>query len=396
MTEQSVPESDAAGAEDLAPVASPTYVQLTQTRVPLRRAAEALTTPDDLGRYPIIVVIRQGGRFQVEIILAAVAVAAVAIALPLGPILTVGGLIAAVALVIGGSSRAVLVPIPEGTKGIMTQAGRLFRVADAGVQRVPPTVLVSHVVSTRDVPFSAVARSVATADDVRVDVQLLVTFRIDDPAKFVFQTTAPDFDAVCQGASQTAIRLAARGVESDSVLDFAARESDELRASIGEQLATYGVEVTRVLIVRVDPPADFLAIRESRRLAVLQTAEQKERYGLDSRIQSDRQTLAKEEARARLARELEEAELEAKVKQREEELEAEREAFRLARLQERLAAYPAAAQWDWASEKLEVARALAGNSRAMIQLGGNEDLADVIVKRAVLDGTADPAVGDDA
>jgi regulator of protease activity HflC (stomatin/prohibitin superfamily) len=385
MTEQSVAEPSGTGADELAPVVTPTYVQLTQVRVPLRRAAEALTTPDELGRYPIVVVIKQGGRFSVEVLLAAAAVAAVAVALPVGPILTIAGLVAAVAMLIGGSSRAVLVPIPEGTKGILTQAGRLFRVADAGVQRVPPTVLVSHVVSTRDVPFSAVARSVATADDVRVDIQLLVTFRIDDPAKFVFQTTAPDFDAVCQGASQTAIRLAARGVESDKVLDLASKESDELRASIGEPLAAYGITVTRVLIVRVDPPADFLAIRESRRLAVLQTAEQKERYGLDSRIQSDRQALAKEEARARLARELEETELVAQVKRREEELEAEREAFRLARLQERLAAYPAAAQWDWASEKLEVARALAGNSRAMIQLGGNEDLADVIVKRAVLD-----------
>ena len=388
MTEPYAAEPSGTEAEEATPVAAPTYVQLTQARVPLRRAAEALSTPDELGRYPIVVVVKQGGRFQLELLLVAGAAAAAVVLLPLGPILTIGGLVAALALLVGGSSRAVLVPIPEGTKGILTQAGRVLRVADAGIQRVPPTVLVSHVVSTRDVPFSAVARSVATADDVRVDIQLLVTFRIEDPARFVFETTAPDFDAVCQGASQTAIRLAVRGIESDRILDLAAKGSDELRASIGEPLAAYGIDVTRVLIVRIDPPADFLAIRESRRLAVLQTAEQKERYGLDSRIQSDRQALAKEEARARLARALEETELEAQVKRREAELEAERESFRLARLQERLAAYPAAARWDWASEKLEVARALAGNSRAMIQLGGNDDLADVIVKRAVLDETS--------
>src|SRR5512135_2354835 len=130
MTEPYVAEPSGAEAEEPIPAAAPTYVQLTQVRVPLRRAAEALTTPDELGRYPIVVVIRQGGRFSVEV------------------------LVAAVALLIGASSRAVLVPIPEGTKGILTQAGRVFRVADAGIQRVPPTVLVSHVVSTRDVPFS--------------------------------------------------------------------------------------------------------------------------------------------------------------------------------------------------------------------------------------------------
>src|SRR5512135_1292433 len=154
MTEPYVAEPSGAEAEEPIPAAAPTYVQLTQVRVPLRRAAEALTSPDELGRYPIVVVIKQGGRFSVEVLLAAAAVAVGAVLLPLGPVLTAAGLVAAVALLIGASSRAVLVPIPEGTKGILTQAGRVFRVADAGIQRVPPTVLVSHVVSTRDVPFS--------------------------------------------------------------------------------------------------------------------------------------------------------------------------------------------------------------------------------------------------
>ncbi len=372
--------------------APPAYVQLTQARVSLRRAAEALATPDEQGRYPILVLIKQGGRFQVELLLVAAVVAAAAVALPVGPILTVVGLVAAVALLIGGSSRALLVPIPEGTKGILTQAGKTYRVASPGVQRVPPTVLVSHVVATREVPFSAVARAVATSDDVRVDVQLLVTFRIEEPAKFVYQTTAPDFDAVCQGASQTAIRLAVRGIASDAVLDFADKDSDDLRASIGDQLAAYGVLVTQVLIVRIDPPPDFLAIREARRLAILQVAEQEQRFGLERRIQMDREALVREESQARLGRALEEVELEARIKQRAEELEGEREAYRLARLEERLAAYPSAAQWDWASEKLDVAKALAKNSRAMIQLAGAGDVADVILQRALLDDGADKAV----
>jgi len=107
-------------------------------------AAEAFATADDAGRYPIIVLVRSGGRFQMQALLIAGAVAAAAVALPLGPVLTIAGLVLAVVLLVAGSARAVLVPVPEGTQAIMVQAGRYFKTAGPGVQRVPPTVMVTH------------------------------------------------------------------------------------------------------------------------------------------------------------------------------------------------------------------------------------------------------------
>jgi hypothetical protein len=142
--------------------------------------------------------------------------------------------------------------------------------------------------------------------------------------------------------------------------------------------------------VRVEPPRDFLASREARRLAVLRTSEQEEQAGLGRRMQADRDALARQEAQARFEREQEKAELAAAVRRREIELEAETEALRLARLQERLAAYPEAARWDWAGERLKVARRLAGNSRAIIQLGGAGDIADALVAGASTEGERSP------
>jgi len=64
------------GYEQEAPVVtSPSYVQLTQQRVRLGRAAEAFATPDEAGRYPIVVLVKSGGRFQVQVLLVAGAVA---------------------------------------------------------------------------------------------------------------------------------------------------------------------------------------------------------------------------------------------------------------------------------------------------------------------------------
>jgi regulator of protease activity HflC (stomatin/prohibitin superfamily) len=371
-------------AVDEALVAAPSYVQLTQQRVRLRRAAEVFATPDDAGRYPIVVLVKQGGRFQVEVILVAAAVAAAAVLLPLGPILTVVGLVVAVALFFAGSARAVLTPVPEGTQAVLAERGRFLRVAGPGVQRVPPTVTVTHLVTTREIPFGSLVRAIPTADDVRVDIEVLFTFRIEDPGKFVYNTTAPDFDAVCLGSAQATVREIARSVKSDTILDMVGRESETVREALTSAMEHYGVRVTRVLVVRVDPPGDFLATREARRLAIIRTTQQEEQSGLDRRVQSDRDALARQEAQARFEREKEQAELAAAIRRRQIELEADTEALRLEKLQERLAAYPEAARWDWAGERLKVARKLAGNSRAMIQLGGSGDVADAIMARALM------------
>jgi regulator of protease activity HflC (stomatin/prohibitin superfamily) len=375
---------------DEALVVAPSYVQLTQQRVGLGRAAEVFATPDAAGRYPIVVLLRQGGRFQLQVLLVAAIVAAVAVALPVGPILAVAGLVAAVLIALAGSSRAVLLPVPEGTQAVLAKRGKFFRVVGPGVQRVSPTAVITHLVTTREIPYSSVVRAAPTADDVRVDVEVLFTFRIQEPGKFVYNTTAPDFDAVCLGAAQAIIREIVREIPSETVLDMVGGESEVIRASLSTALGSYGVEISRVLVVRVEPPRDFLASREARRLAVLRTSEQEEQAGLGRRIQADRDALARQEAQARFGREQEKAELAAAVRRREIELEAETEALRLEKLQERLAAYPEAARWDWAGERLKVARRLAGNSRAIIQLGGAGDIADALVAGASTDSERPP------
>jgi len=381
-------------------VTAPSYVQLTQQRVSLRRAAEVFASPDDAGRYPIVVLIKQGGRFQVELLIVAAAVAAAAVLLPLGPVLTIAGIVAAVALLVGGSARAVLVPVPEGTQAVLAERGRFLRVAGPGVQRVPPTVVVTHLVTTREIPFGALVRAAPTADDVRVDIEILFTFQIQEPGKFVYNTTAPDFDAVCLGSAQATVREIARSVKSETILDMVGRESDTVREALSSALERYGVRVTRVLVVRVDPPPGFLATREARRLAIIRTTQQEEEAGLDRRVQADRDALARQEAQARFERQKEQAELAAAIRRREIELEADTEALRLEKLQERLAAFPEAARWDWAGERLKVARELAGNSRAMLHLGGGGgDVADVLAAGAfmepgVREAADDPAAGD--
>jgi hypothetical protein len=126
---------------------------------------------------------------------------------------------------------------------------------------------------------------------------------------------------------------------------------------------------------------------------MLQTGEQAERAAYDLGVQANRDAVARAEQQARFARATEQVRLTAEVERLKVELESEREAFRLARLEERLAASPNAARWDWAGERLKVARKLAGNSRAMLQLGGSGDIADALVTRAFMERDEAPGAG---
>ena len=100
---------------------------------------------------------------------------------------------------------------------------------------MPPWIIVSHVVTTRETPFDAPAASIPTKDDVRTNVDILMTFTIAAPEKFVFTIAAPDFDQVCQATCQENVRLLVREKDSDEVLDMGEADTERLRAGIGER-----------------------------------------------------------------------------------------------------------------------------------------------------------------
>src|SRR5512145_3327187 len=123
MTEMAVPQPTTDG-EPASTVPLP-YLQLTQVRAPLGKASEAIGTPDELGRFPIVVLVKAGSRFRMELVLLGALLIGGVVALPLTTLLTILGIVVAIALLVAASTRAVLIPVPEGTKAVLTQAGRL-------------------------------------------------------------------------------------------------------------------------------------------------------------------------------------------------------------------------------------------------------------------------------
>jgi regulator of protease activity HflC (stomatin/prohibitin superfamily) len=352
-------------------------IQLTQVRVPLEDAAEALSTPDEAGRLPIVILPKHTLRIRNELVIAGVVAIVIGVILDLelaarGTFLGLGGV-----LIVLGVFRSFRVPVPEGSLAVLLKGGRYQRTLGPGNHWVPPWIIVSHVVTTRETPFDAPAASIPTKDDVRTNVDILMTFTISAPEKFVFMISAPDFDQVCQALCQENVRLLVRDKDSDQVLDMSEADNERLRKGIEAGLATYGVDVVRIVLTHVMPPMEFVASRESRRLAAVQRAEEEEHHALAIVRQRDLEELDRQRISAR----------------REAiELEAANEVARLERLEARIDTYPNAMRWDVESQRLEVARSLAANTRAMVQVGPGADVAASLLMHTMPEnGTPPPA-----
>ena len=143
-------------------------------------------------------------------------------------------------LIVLGVFQSFRVPVPEGSQAVLLRRGRFDRTLGPGNHFVLPWIIVSHIVTTRETPFDAPAVEIPTRDDVRTNVDILMTFRISAPEKFVFTISAPDFDQICQATCQEAVRLLVREKDSDEILDLGEADATRLREAIGVSLAPYG------------------------------------------------------------------------------------------------------------------------------------------------------------
>jgi regulator of protease activity HflC (stomatin/prohibitin superfamily) len=375
------------------------YTQLTQTRVPLEEAADAFTQRDASGRIPIIIIPSQLNRIRNEVVLIAglMFIAAIVLIFTGGNAAYISlAVLIGVLLLILGIYRSFIVRIPEGATALLTRGGRYTRTISSGSQILPPWFVVSYLITTREIPFDVPLVQSPTQDNVRANVDMLITFRITDPYKFVYNISAADFDQVFQAACQDGLRSMMRQVTSAQVVDLKKQDLTHMLESLSTAVAPYGVTVTNISVTYAQPPAEFMHSLEARQLAILQQAEQKERQALAQRRQADIETLARQEVVAQVEREKESLAMEyqrAEARRRLVEFEAEAEELRLQKLEERLKKYPTAAEYDVGTAKLDIARALAGNTRAMLQIGTADDIVKAFVMRDIMQDTPFPDNG---
>lgn len=357
--------SDALSAADGSTGTRP-WVQITETSARQADAGAALETADAYGRVPVVVRVNNGPTIRVEALIIALVLVASGIIAPVG--IELRGLLvllAVGALLVGLANRLVL-RIPAGSVGLVMRGGKHRATLANGVHRVSPNLILSHIVTTREIGFDVPVTQVVSADGVGVTVDVLLTLGISDHAKLVYNITTGDLDQLLHAIAQDAVRTMVRETPALEALDLGEAAAERLRTAIDTRLDAYGVVVKGVTFTRIELPGPITASLEARRLANVQLAEEDESHSLNLRRLADRATLIAQEQESR---------------QRAVELEAAAEAIRLEALEQRLTKFPQAAAYDLEIGRLRVAQQLAGNSRAVVNLGGSELVSGLLTAR---------------
>jgi regulator of protease activity HflC (stomatin/prohibitin superfamily) len=358
--------------------------QLVQVRVALDDAADAFATKDASGHVPIVVLTTRQNRIRNDFVV-------------MGLLVLFGGLLAGLlfelallgslaiplaALLVGvGVWRSFYVIVPEGTNALLSRRGKYAKTLTSGYYILPPWIVVSHLVTRREVPYDVPVIEAPTADNIRAAVDTLVTFVIANPYQFVYNIAADDFDLVMQSVCQEALRTLIRRTPSGAISDLLGQDTRELQERIQVGVENYGVQIARITITSTRPPEEFMRAQELRQLAVIGQAEQAAKQILARQRQTDAEALELQHVLAEVERERQALQahlLKAELAVRLAELAAEVNERRMARQEELLARYPRAAAWEWADTQLNVARDLATNGRIVLQLGEPGDLTRLI------------------
>jgi regulator of protease activity HflC (stomatin/prohibitin superfamily) len=162
-------------------------------------------------------------------------------------------------------------------RGVMLTLGRFSGVKNPGLRIIVPVfqriIKVDVRTNTIDIP----KQEVITKDNVTVNVDAVVYFRVVDAEKAVLETT--NFIYASSQFAQAALRDVTGNVDLDDLLGKRNEVSGQIKQIVDEQAEKWGIDVENVKIQNIELPQDMKramakqAEAERERRAVIITAE---------------------------------------------------------------------------------------------------------------------------
>jgi regulator of protease activity HflC (stomatin/prohibitin superfamily) len=162
-------------------------------------------------------------------------------------------------------------------QGIVLTLGRFTSVRKPGLQLIFPIfqhmIRVDMRTNTIDIP----KQEVITKDNVTVNVDAVVYFRVTDAPKAIFETT--NYIYASTQLAQAALRDVTGNVELDSLLGKRDEVSAQIKDIVDHQTEAWGLDVMTVKVQNIELPADMKramakqAEAERERRAVIITAD---------------------------------------------------------------------------------------------------------------------------
>ena len=140
-------------------------------------------------------------------------------------------------------------------KGLVMRLGKFHAMAPSGLAFIMPLMDDLIRVDMREQVISVPPQKLITKDNVTVEVDAVVYYKVVDPVKSQFEVQ--DFGYACTTLAQTNLR----NLIGDRTLDetLVARDmiNTNLRHVLDDATNNWGVKATRVEVQKIDPPRDI-------------------------------------------------------------------------------------------------------------------------------------------
>jgi regulator of protease activity HflC (stomatin/prohibitin superfamily) len=159
-------------------------------------------------------------------------------------------LIIVIALIISGIRI-----INQYERGVTLTLGRFTGIKEPGLRVVIPVLQQIIKVDIRSIPVDVPRQEVITKDNVTINVDAVVYFRVISAEKAVLQTNNYIY-ATAQFA-QAALRDVVGNVELDSLLSQREQISQEIKRIVDAETDKWGIDVENVKIQNIELPQDM-------------------------------------------------------------------------------------------------------------------------------------------
>ena len=187
--------------------------------------------------------------------------------------------IVAVVVIIGLSCVKV---VKQSKVGIIMRLGKFRKVADTGVHFLVPFLdQMSYIIDLREKVVDFPPQPVITKDNVTMQIDTVVYYRITDPVRYTFEIANP-INAI-ENLTATTLRNIIGELDLDETLTSRDIINTKMRVILDEATDKWGIKVNRVELKNIMPPHDIQVTMEKqmraereRRESILQAEGEKQ------------------------------------------------------------------------------------------------------------------------
>lgn len=140
-------------------------------------------------------------------------------------------------------------------RGIVLTLGKFTGVREPGLRIVLPGLQQIARVDVRSTPIDVPKQEVITKDNVTVNIDAVVYFRVINPSRAVLETT--NYVTATSQFAQAALRDVSGNVNLDDLLGKRDEISNQIKSIVDKQTDPWGIDVEMVKLQNIELPHDM-------------------------------------------------------------------------------------------------------------------------------------------